>query len=73
MIQHPAGRFHWTRCKPELIRRGTDSHAAKLTPDDIALLYSFADAGWLPGELASHFGVSRVTVWRHLRSRSLRM
>lgn len=68
---HPSGDCHWTRRKPELIRRGVDSHAAKLSVEDIALLYRFADAGWLPSEIASHFDVSRVTIWRHLRSRSL--
>lgn len=69
MIDHPAGWRHWTNRKPELIRRGTDSHAAKLKPEDIARLYQFADEGWQPSQLASHFGVSRVTVWRHLKSR----
>lgn len=68
---HPSGSRHWTKRKPELIRRGVDSHAAKLSEQDIALLYSFADDGCLPSEIARHFGVSRVTVWRHLRSRSL--
>lgn len=71
MIQHPSGIRHWTRRKPERIKRGIDSHAAKLQPDDITLLYRFADAGWLPSQIASHFGVTRVTVWRHLKSRSL--
>ena len=73
MIRHPSGSRHWTRRKPELIRRGAESHAAKLGPDDIALLYQFADAGWQPSQLASHFGVSRITVWRHLKARSLHM
>lgn len=73
MIRHPTGAFHWTRRKPELIKRGVDSHAAKLSPDDIALLYRFADAGWLPSEIANHFGVTRITVWRHLKARSLHM
>lgn len=66
----PAGDCHWTRRKPELIKRGVESHAAKLTPDDITRLYQFADSGWLPSEIASHFGVTRITVWRHLRSRN---
>lgn len=69
MIRHPAGSAHWTRRKPELIKRGVDSHAAKLSADDIALLCSFADDGCLPSEIASHFGVTRVTVWRHLKAR----
>jgi transcriptional regulator of acetoin/glycerol metabolism len=73
MIRHPAGARHWTRRKPELIKRGAQSHAAKLSADDIERLYRFADAGWQPSELASHFGVTRITVWRHLRSRLLHM
>jgi transcriptional regulator of acetoin/glycerol metabolism len=71
MIRHPAGDRHWTRQKPDLIKRGADSHAAKLSEQDITLLYQFADAGWLPSEIARHFGVSRITVWRHLKTRSL--
>lgn len=70
-IAHPSGSNHWTRRKPELIKRGTESHAAKLSKQDIALLYRFADAGWLPSEIASHFSVTRVTVWRHLKARAL--
>lgn len=69
MIQHPSGSRHWTRRKPELIKRGAESHAAKLSADDIALLYRFADSGWLPSQIATHFGVTRITVWRHLKSR----
>lgn len=72
-MKHPAGAHHWTCRKPELIRRGTESHAAKLRLEDIALLYQFADMGWLPSEIASHFGVTRITVWRHLKARSLHM
>ena len=45
MIRHPSGARHWTRRKPELIKRGVESHAAKLSADDIALLYRFADSG----------------------------
>jgi ribosomal protein L16 Arg81 hydroxylase len=66
---HPSGSNHWTRRKPELIRRGAESHAAKLTSDDIARLYRFADAGWQLSELISHFRVSRQTIWRHLKNR----
>lgn len=31
MINHPAGWRHWTHRKPELLKRGTESHAAKLS------------------------------------------
>jgi len=31
---HPSGARHWTHRKPELIKRGVESHAAKLKPED---------------------------------------
>jgi transcriptional regulator of acetoin/glycerol metabolism len=67
---HPAGDRHWTRRKPDRIKRGAESHAAKLSVTDIVLIYQFADAGWQPSEIASHFGITRITVWRHLKARS---
>src|SRR3954471_18550455 len=57
-MKHPAGAHHWTHRKPELIKRGTESHAAKLSAYDLEVLYRFADAGWQPSEIASHFGVT---------------
>jgi DNA invertase Pin-like site-specific DNA recombinase len=69
MIQRQAGDRHWTRRKPELIRRGPRANGAKLTEQDIELVYQLADRGWLPSQIAAHFGVSRQTIWRHLRDR----
>lgn len=69
---HPAGDLHWTRRNPELIRRGAESHAAKLSVADIEDLCARFRAGchnrsWL----ARKFGVSRITVWRHLKQAGL--
>ncbi len=57
-IPHPSGDQHWTRRTPERVLRGTAAPGAKLRPADITRLYSYASGGWLPRELASHFGVS---------------
>lgn len=71
MIEHPSGPNHWTRRRPELIRRGTESHAAKLTREQIK------DIGWLFENgasqtwLARKYGVSRYTIWRHLKALGL--
>jgi hypothetical protein len=69
---HPAGDRHWTRQKPELIKRGAESHAAKLTADEIEQLYARFRAGchnrsWL----ARKYNVSRITIWRHLKQAGL--
>lgn len=69
---HPSGSAHWTRRKPDLIRRGADSHAAKLSAEQIADLCARFRAGchnrsWL----ARKFGVSRITIWRHLKQAGL--
>ena len=68
MIRHPAGPAHWTRRKPELIKRGTDSHAAKLKPEQIAAAQVLHDNGYTKSEIARILGVARVTIWRHLRN-----
>jgi transcriptional regulator of acetoin/glycerol metabolism len=69
---HPAGDRHWTHQKPELIKRGAASHAAKLSAEDIESLCARFQAGchnrsWL----ARKFGVSRITIWRHLKQAGL--
>lgn len=69
---HPSGDQHWTRRKPERILRGPAASGAKLSADDITRLYRYAKGGWMPHELASHFRVSRQTIWRYLRSRNTR-
>jgi len=71
-LPHPSGDRHWTRRMPDRVLRGTNANGAKLSDTDIARLYQYADGGWLPFELASHFGVSRQTIWRHLKARNTR-
>lgn len=66
-----SGDQHYSHRCPERVRRGVDANGAKLTPEDIARLYAYADGGWLPHELASHFAVSRQTIWRHIRKRNI--
>lgn len=71
-IPHPSGANHWSHRKPERVLRGPKAPGAKLTLSDITRLYAYADGGWLPHELASHFSVSRQTIWRYLRKRNTR-
>lgn len=66
---HASGADHWTRRNPEKIKRGTDSPIAKLTAAGIATIRDLDDAGLSPGAIAIVVGVSRSTVWRHLRTR----
>jgi transcriptional regulator of acetoin/glycerol metabolism len=72
MIKHPSGDLHWTRQRPDLIKRGADSHAAKLSSADVEALCEHFKA-YRPTQswLARKFGVTRVTVWRHLKTAGL--
>lgn len=67
-IPHPSGDRHWTRAQPERVRRGTDSHAAKLTLAQIRTVKLLHDNGVSKSEIARIIGVARVTIWRHLRN-----
>lgn len=67
-IAHPSGDRHWTRTQPERIRRGTDSHAAKLSREQIEAAKVLHDNGHTKSEIARMLGVARVTIWRHLRN-----
>ncbi len=71
-MTHPSGARHWTKRKPELIRRGADSHAAVLSRADSEALCAFYVA-YRPRKtwLARKYGVSRITVWRHLKAAGL--
>ncbi len=64
---HPAGDRHWTRRTPERIKRGTDSHAAKLSAAAIDRMRQEFEGGASQTWLARKYGVSRYTIWRHLR------
>lgn len=72
MIRHPSGSHHWTRRKPELIKRGPDAPGAKLSAAEIEALCAHY-AVYRPRKtwLARRYGVSRITVWRHLRAAGL--
>ena len=67
---YQSGDRHYSKRTPEKVKRGTNAPGAKLRPADILRLYQYADGGWRPHELASHFRVSRQTIWRHLRRRT---
>lgn len=70
MIEHPSGDRHWTRRNPELIKRGTESHAAKLSQEQIgeiqAIINDRPDVNF--SWLARKYGVSRITIWRHFKA-----
>lgn len=69
---HPSGDRHWTRRTPERVRRGADSHAAKLSEHDIdAICTTYAALRPSKTWLARKYGVSRITIWRHLKDRGL--
>jgi len=69
ILRHPSGDQHYSKRTPEKVKRGPDAPGAKLSAADITRLYTYADGGWLPHELASHFDVSRQTIWRYLKAR----
>lgn len=71
-MNRQSGDQHWTRRRPELVRRGTEGNGAKLSAQDIEQLCALYAANrprqtWL----ADRFGVSRFTVWRHLKAAGL--
>lgn len=69
MITHPSGDRHWTRTQPERVKRGTASHAAKLSEAQIDRMRQEFKNGASQTWLARKYNVSRVTVWRHLKAR----
>lgn len=69
---HPSGADHWTRRTPEKIARGPDASGAKLRDDDIDLICAFWRNGMRnKSDIGRRFGVTRITVWRHLKARGL--
>ena len=66
---HPRGDQHYTRRHPEKVKRGTAAPGAKLTPPQILLVYAAVDGGANHSVLARALGVSRQTIWRHLKAR----
>ena len=71
-MNHPSGDQHWTRRTPGRIKRGAESHAAKLSEQAIAALCSeFSVNRPRKTWLARKYSVSRATVWRHLKQAGL--
>ena len=58
---------HWMHIYPERVRRGLSHPCSKLTPEQVAELRELAER-WGPSRLAAYYGVSRQTIWRHLRN-----
>lgn len=61
------GDQHWTRRAPERILRGPAAPGAKLSPDGIERTTREFENGANQTWLARKYGVSRYTVWRHVR------
>lgn len=71
-MKWPSGDKHWTRRMPERVRRGATHPSAKLTPQQIEEVCAlFAQFNVARTEIARHFGVSRITIWRHLKAAGL--
>lgn len=67
-----SGDAHWTRRTPEKIKCGPDAAGAKLSEAQIDDLCDWWQTGMRNKSwLARKFGVTRITVWRHLRARGL--
>lgn len=67
-MNRQSGDQHWTRRRPDLVRRGTQGNGAKLGDADVEAICHYYRRGAQQTWLARKFGVSRVTVWRHLKA-----
>jgi hypothetical protein len=71
-MNRQSGDQHWTRRRPDLVRRGAEGNGAKLSAQDIEQLCAiYAKDRPKQGHLGRRFGVSRATVWRHLKAAGL--
>ena len=67
----PHGDDHWTRTNPEMIRRGEESHWAKLTEDAVfCILTKYHRGGTSHRKLAAEYGVSHFLVGQIIRGKS---
>lgn len=74
-IRHPKGDDHWQRKHPELVKRGTNHHAAKLDDDKVRAIRKAHAEGRTDLQLAREYGVSEGTIhfivkgqtWKHVR------
>lgn len=62
-----SGDQHYSRRTPEKVRRGTESHAAKLSAAQITAIRAAFECGATKTALARQYGVSRITIWRHVK------
>lgn len=68
----PIGDRHWTRRRPELVKRGSTNAKAKLTEPDVVLILASERTG---ASLAREYGVTEALisairkgkVWKHLQ------
>jgi predicted DNA-binding protein (UPF0251 family) len=65
-----SGALHYSRRTPERVLRGPDAPGAKLSADDIDGMCALYQCGANQTWLARKYGVSRMTVWRHVRERN---
>lgn len=68
-LPHPSGDSHWTRREPNRILRGVDAPGAKLSQAQITELCERHSSGETMPSLAREYGVSRITIWRHIKAR----
>lgn len=68
-MNRQSGDSHWTRQYPERVRRGAAGNGARLTDEQIEeIIYLHTQCGSPQTWLAQRYGVSRVTVWRHIKA-----
>jgi len=65
------GDQHYSHRNPELVRRGPDAPGAKLSQAQIAAICAAAAAGVEKSAIAEMYGVSRITIWRHVKARNI--
>lgn len=63
-----SGEQHYSKRTPEKVKRGPDAPGAKLSQAQIAEMCDAAAAGIEKTVLAEIYGVSRYTVWRHVKA-----
>lgn len=54
--------------QPERVQRGADASGAKLSTEEIAAMCAAHARGASKTWLAKKYGVSRITVWRHVKA-----
>lgn len=66
------GERHWTHQYPDKVKKGTAASGAKLSQEqieEICQIYRVYRSKQTV--LARRFGISRMTVWRHLKAAGL--